>query len=99
MIWEEIKVVCLKDGTLQNKETVKGRRPAVGQRHSDDQVRQSFVSRGMEITQSVKVLGLDCVTCIRLMINIFIVKSSIWQFLDYSLFYLSITILPLILAS
>ena len=51
--------------------------------------------QGMETTQSVKALGLDCVTCIRLMMMIFIVESPVWQFLDCSLLYLSTKIIPL----
>ena len=42
-----------------------------------------------------KSLGLDCVTCIRLMMDVFIVESPMWQFLDYSLLYLSIKITSL----
>ena len=42
-----------------------------------------------------KGLGLDCKTCIRSMVMIFIVESPIWQFLDYSLLYLSTKVTPL----
>ena len=42
-----------------------------------------------------KSLGLDCVTCIRSMMMIYIIESPIWQFLDCSLLFLSIKITPL----
>ena len=86
---------ALEGGTLQDKETVKeapaGCWPTALRRSNQTEL----CIKGNGNNSSVKVLGLDCVTCIRLMINIFIVQSPIWQFLDYSLLYLFVKITPL----
>ena len=44
---------------------------------------------------NVKVLGLECVTCLRLMKVIFIVVPPIWQFPDCSILNLPTKVTPL----